>query len=105
MRAQVSSLVVNIAAILVNELFSYKEIFTMSLRNGPHIWFLNWLNYAPIMLCTLRVKGLRFKVCKAKQTIRMLFGIAVDYIRSKRGNWMKPFSMLSLTNVILILLL
>jgi hypothetical protein len=33
---------------------SRKEIFTMSLRNGPHIWFVNWLNDAPIMLCTLR---------------------------------------------------
>ena len=29
---------------------SRKEIFTVSLRNGTHIWFLIWLNDAPVIL-------------------------------------------------------
>jgi hypothetical protein len=50
MGAQVSSLVIEYWILWMK--CSRKEIFTMSLRNGPHIWFLNRLNDAPIMLCT-----------------------------------------------------
>jgi hypothetical protein len=48
MGAQVSSLVVEYCSYLWMN-YSCKKIFTMSLRNGPHIWFLNWLNEAPII--------------------------------------------------------